>query len=143
LWISGNKEINERTENTMTRLRTLSQSLNVWIGLIVHLRKTPNTNSVPFERGAIPNDDDLKGTGGIKQLSNTIIALQRNNKHSDEYMRNVVGLHVLKNRLSGQTGEVDFLYFNSECGRMQPISKPDKTILEDKLQKRLNDFEAF
>lgn len=112
----------ERIDTLMTRLKKLTQELSIWIGLVVHLRKTGG--GTPFEEGGVPTLDDLRGSGSIKQLSNSVYALSRNQQEEDEVRRNTSHLHVLKCRFTGRTGPADFLYFDQETGRMVSIGNP-------------------
>jgi len=106
----------ERIDTIMTKLKNLTQELGIWIGLVVHLRKTSGGTS--FEEGGVPTLDDLRGSGSIKQLSNTVIALSRNQQAEDFTQRNTSQLHVLKCRFTGRTGHGDLLYFDDQTGRM-------------------------
>ena len=121
----------ELIDTIMTRLKNLTQELNVWIGLVVHLRKTSNGGK-SFEEGAIPTLDDLRGSGSIKQLSNSVYALSRNQQSVCDIEKNTSLLTVLKCRFTGRTGNADSLYFNDDTGRMvkaddnMPISNPKK-----------------
>jgi len=108
----------ERIDVAMTKLKRLTQELGIWIGLIVHLRKT--SGGTPFEEGGIPSLDDLRGSGSIKQLSNTVYALSRNQQHEDRIQRNISHLHVLKCRLTGRTGPAGSVFYNDETGRLEP-----------------------
>ena len=111
----------ERIDSIMTELKRLTQELNIWIGLVVHLRKS---DTKPFELGAIPSLDDLRGSGAIKQLSNGVFAISRDQQHPDDRIRNTSQLHVLKCRFSGQTGPAGWLYFNRDTGRMEECEAP-------------------
>ena len=113
----------ERIDTIMTRLKNLTQELNVWIGLVVHLRKS--TGGTSFEQGAVPSLDDLRGSGAIKQLSNSVYALSRNQQHPNEYTRNTSTIHVLKCRFTGRTGVAGWLHFDDETGWMIPVPEPD------------------
>lgn len=118
----------ERIDTIMTRLKKLTQELGIWIGLVVHLRKNQSGGKA-FEEGAVPSVDDLRGSGAIKQLSNGVYALSRNQQHPNEYIRNTSRLHVLKCRFTGHTGPADFLHFDHDTGRMiavpDPMEAPD------------------
>jgi len=115
----------ERIDTIMTRLKNLTQELGIWIGLVVHLRKT-STGGKSFEEGGIPSLDDLRGSGAIKQLSNNVYALSRNQQHPEEVVRNTSRLHVLKCRLTGRTGDADYLYFNDSTGRIEKSDYADE-----------------
>jgi twinkle protein len=118
----------ERIDSIMTRLKNLTQELNIWIGLVVHLRKTSGGTS--FEEGAVPSLDDLRGSGSIKQLSNSVYALSRNQQAPDTVESNTSQLHVLKCRFSGRNGSGDYLYFDDQTGRMVKVEEPEQ-INED------------
>ena len=111
----------------MSKLKRLTQELGIWIGIIVHLRKTGQGQ--PFEEGGVPNLDDLRGSGSLKQLSNNVYAVSRNQQADSERVRNTSRLHVLKCRLTGRTGDADYLYFEDDTGRMVPSEGADE--LED------------
>lgn len=106
----------ERIDTIMSKLKALTQECQFWMGLVVHLRKT--SGGASFEEGGIPSLDDLRGSGSIKQLSNGVYALSRNQQAQDEIERNTSTLHVLKCRFTGRTGRCDRLYFEDDTGRM-------------------------
>lgn len=116
----------ERIDTIMTKLKKLTQELGIWLGLVVHLRKVGGGTS--FEEGAVPSLDDLRGSGSIKQLSNSVYALSRNQQHGDEVVRNTSTIHILKCRFTGRTGVADKLYFNDSTGRLEPVEFDDEEI---------------
>jgi twinkle protein len=114
----------QRIDTIMTKLAKIAKELRIIIFLIVHLVKT-NGSSTSFEEGATPSLDDLRGSGSLKQLSSTVIALSRNQQHENKMCANTSKVTVLKCRLTGRTGTADYLYFNDKTGRMIAVSKPD------------------
>lgn len=114
----------ERIDAVMTKLKKLTQELNIWIGLVVHLRKS-SSGGKSFEEGGVPSLDDLRGSGAIKQLSNSVYAIARNQQAEDDYVRNTSSLHVLKCRFSGRTGKAGYLHFDDETGRMIACGDPE------------------
>lgn len=104
-------------DSLMSRLKNLTQELGIWIGLVVHLRKSANASS-PFEQGGVPSLDDLRGSGSIKQLSNGVYALSRNQQAGSILERNTSQLHSLKCRYTGSTGQADRLFYDAQTGRM-------------------------
>lgn len=121
----------ERIDSIMTQLKNLTQSLGIWLGLIVHLRKTQGSGK-SFEEGAVPTLDDLRGSGGIKQLSNNVYALSRDQQCEDDELRNTSHLHSLKCRFTGRTGPADFLFFDDNTGLMVPCANPSERIDDEK-----------
>lgn len=99
----------------MTKLKRLTEELQIHISLVSHLRKAGGT---PFEEGATPSLDDLRGSGSIKQLPHGIYALSRNQQDHDPVRRNTTKLTVLKNRFCGRTGDAGLLHYNDETGRL-------------------------
>lgn len=104
-------------DNIMHNLKSLTIELKCYIGLIVHLNNA--TNGKTFEEGAIPNLNNLRGSGGIKQLSDGVYAFSRNQQAEDELTRNTSQITILKCRYTGETGKSDFVYFNKDTGCLQ------------------------
>jgi len=109
----------------MTKLKNLTQELGIWLGLVVHLRKVGQGKS--FEEGAVPSLDDLRGSGSIKQLSNGVYALSRDQQCHNVAERNTSQVHVLKCRFTGRTGEADKLLFEDDTGRMVAVMDDDSS----------------
>lgn len=93
--------------------------------IISHLRKSPSGGR-SFEEGAVPSEDDLKGSGSLKQIAFDIIGVSRNKQHPDPYMRNVSNLHVLKCRETGDTGPADVLYWDKNTMSLVPAEIPEE-----------------
>jgi twinkle protein len=110
---------NEAVDKVMNDLLRFVKRHNVWIGLVSHLRKTTN-NGPAFEEGRMPNLDDIKGSGSIKQISFDIIAFARNLMEADEVKKNTISLAVLKCRYTGLTGHVKGAYYDYKTGRFGP-----------------------
>lgn len=106
-------------DNIMHNLKSLTQELKCYIGLIVHLNNDTKGQGKTFEEGAIPHLNNLRGSGGIKQLANTVYAFSRNQQAEGELERNTSLITVLKCRYTGNTGKADYVYFNSDTGCLQ------------------------
>ena len=95
-------------DKTMTRLRSLVERTGIALFLVSHLRRTQSDQN--HEEGARVTLGQLRGSASIAQLSDTVIALERNqqdgSQHSDTTVR------VLKNRYSGETGIACRLEYN-------------------------------
>lgn len=123
---AGDGDERRQIDTIMSKLKNLTQELQIWIGLVVHLRKTSTGTS--FEEGAIPTTDDLRGSGSIKQLSNGVFAIARDQQHSNEYLRNTSSVHSLKCRFTGRTGAAGWLHFDGPSGRMIPVGDPQEYL---------------
>jgi twinkle protein len=109
---------NEAIDKIMNDLLRFVKRHNVWIGLVSHLRKT-TTGGKAFEEGKMPNLDDIKGSGSIKQVSFDIIAFARNLMEPDVKKRNTIEMAVLKCRYTGLTGGVSGAYYDYSTGRFK------------------------
>ena len=112
-----------RIDGLMHKLAQLAVELKISINLISHLKKAPQGKS--FEEGYVPSLDDLRGSGGIKQLSMNVYALSRNQQAETEQERNTTQVHVLKCRRTGDTGGADFIAYNRLTGRFEPGLDPE------------------
>lgn len=112
--LSQDSDERRAIDNIMHNLKSLTQELGCYIGLVVHLNN--NTSGKTFEEGAVPNLNNLRGSGGIKQLSDTVYAISRNQQADTELERNTALITVLKCRYTGHTGSADYIYYNSDTG---------------------------
>jgi twinkle protein len=114
--ISGNENSDERRliDNTMTKLRSLVEELNIGILLVSHLRRLEGNRD--HTDGAITSLAHLRGSAAIAQLSDIVVGLERNQQSQDNPDR--VTVRVLKNRFSGDTGIATYLNYNKDTGRL-------------------------
>tara|TARA_R110000772_G_scaffold121664_3_gene227935 strand:- start:238 stop:2016 length:1779 start_codon:yes stop_codon:yes gene_type:complete len=113
----------KRIDTLMTKLAKFVKEYDVVLFLVVHLRK-PDNSKTPFELGAVPTLDDLRGSASLKQLSWDVIGLARNQQHDVKYCANTTESTVLKCRFTGRTGTADHLNFNEHTGRMNNVECP-------------------
>ena len=121
--LDGKDSEKEQIERVMLKLKKLTQELGIWIGLIAHLKKS--AGGLTFEEGAIANLDDLKGSSAIKQLSNGVYVLSRDQQADDYITQNTTQVTVKKCRFTGRTGAADRLLFDDETGRMNVLPDDD------------------
>jgi twinkle protein len=129
--VSGLATNNERKDIDvlMTNLYSLTQELGIGIIVVCHLKKTEGKATAAEEGGKI-SLDDLRGSGTLKQIPDTIIAGERNQQDDDEKSRNLIRLRLLKCRFTGSTGLAGYLWFNKETGRLDPIADADTFLGE-------------
>ncbi len=118
----GNENVT--MDKFMNRLLKLVKRLKICVVVVSHLRKVGGGGK-SFEEGRIPTEDDLKGSGSLKQIAMTTIAMARNKYADDEIERNTTSLHSLKCRFSGRTGIADHLHFQDDTGRMVVVDPLD------------------
>ena len=113
--VSGMGDGDERRliDNTMTKLRTLTEELQCGLILVSHLKRPEGKG---HEEGATTSLAQLRGSAAIAQLSDMVIGLERNQQ--DKENANLTTIRILKNRWTGETGIACHLEYNKETGRM-------------------------
>ena len=97
-------------DQTMTRLRSLVERTGITLFLVSHVRRTHSDQA--HEEGARITLGHLRGSHSISQLSDGIIALERDQQASGSKASTTV--RVLKNRYSGELGVAAFLNYDLE-----------------------------
>lgn len=110
------KDERKALDEIATKLKTLTVELDICLLMVSHLNRDKNRK--PPEEGGTINLQDIRGTAGIGQLSNIIIALERNTQAEDELERNTTRVRVIKNRFTGETGVADSLSYSRHTGRL-------------------------
>ena len=62
---------------------------------------------------------DLRGSGALASVPNTVVALERDRQAADTRTANTTTVRVLKNRLDGRSGVASAIYFSHDSGRME------------------------
>jgi twinkle protein len=119
---------NEAIDKIMNDLLRLVKKHNVWVGLVSHLRKSA-VGGTSFEQGKMPQLDDIRGSGSIKQISFDIIAFARNMVAEDERVRNKIMMSVLKSRTVGLTGPVQGATYTHSTGRLHATPAEEFEII--------------
>ena len=112
--MSGNESHDERKliDVTMTKLRSFVEETGIGMLLISHLKRPQGDKG--HEDGQQVSLGQLRGSHSIVQLSDMVIALERNLSAGD----NMANIRVLKNRFNGQTGQAGTITFDGSTGRM-------------------------
>nr|WP_320145679.1 DnaB-like helicase C-terminal domain-containing protein [uncultured Anaeromusa sp.] len=128
--ISGIEGENERRiiDNLMTKLAVLTQETGVGIIAISHLRKTDGGKSKPHEEGGRITLDDLRGSGALKQLSWTVLALERNQQAQSELERSLILVRVLKCRETGNTGVGGHLWYDKDTMKFVEVPNVEEFL---------------
>jgi twinkle protein len=96
----------------MTRLRSLVEETGIGIIAIVHLKRTGKN----FNEGGQVSLSDLRGSASLEQLSDNVLALERNQQDPENATKML--LRILKCRELGETGEADMLNYDRKTGRI-------------------------
>jgi twinkle protein len=110
-------------DQTMTNLRSLVERTGITLFLVSHLRRTQTDKD--HTDGAKVSLGQLRGSQAISQLSDTVLALERDQQADDDTST----LRVLKNRYSGETGVAAALKYDKNTCRFNettitPIFNP-------------------
>jgi len=129
--ISDTESDNETVDSIMYSLQRLAQLYQVRLHVVMHLRKT-GQGGKSFETGEMPSLDDLKGSGALKQVPDTIIFFARDTQEPDEVLRRVATLAVGKNRWLGDTGQADRIIYELDDNKYYEFD--EEAHMESKLQ---------
>ena len=106
----------------MTKLRSLVEETNMGLLLVSHLRRPAGDRG--HEDGREVSLSHLRGSASIAHLSDSVVALERNQQAEDEIEANTTTIRVLKNRYTGDTGISCQLHYDRETGRMTEVNNP-------------------
>ena len=110
-------------DSLMNRLRSLVEETGVGMILVSHLRRAAGERG--HEKGVQVSLSHLKGSQGIAQLSDCVIALERNQQADDIEEANTTKVRVLKSRYTGDTGLACMLKYNTETGRLYEVTEQE------------------
>lgn len=146
--LSQDSDERRTIDSIMHNLKSLTVELKCYIGLIVHLNNDTKGQGKTFEEGAIPHLNNLRGSGGIKQLANSVIAFSRNQQAEDDLERNSSLITVLKCRYTGDTGKADWVFYDRDTGclgagvdpKSAQFTKPDEPSEFEETAAKNKDF---
>ena len=101
-------------DSIMKELRALCVRTGVHIDIVSQLKKTDKA----YEEGNRITLQDLRGSGALSSVPNTVIALERNRQDPDPIVSNTTIVRVLKNRLTGRCGIASALYYDHTTSRL-------------------------
>ena len=131
--VSGQDDGDERKsiDVLMTKLRSIVEQTNIGMLLVSHLRRP--TGDRGHEDGKEVTLSHLRGSASIAHLSDSVIALERNQQDTDEVISNTTTIRILKNRYTGDTGVATHLFYDKDTGRMKEIDNPYE--IEDNVER--------
>mgnify|MGYP003635598476 FL=1 len=129
--VSAMSEGDERRsiDNIMTRLRSIVEETGVGLILVSHLRRVDGNRG--HENGISVSLSHLRGSQSIAQLSDCVIALERDQQSDDPEEANTTHMRVLKSRYTGDVGVASHLSYNKDTGRLSEIfiTEDDEVLL--------------
>ncbi len=109
-------------DTTMTRLRSLVERTGITLFLVSHLRRTSNDKHSHEEGGRV-SLSSLRGSHSIAQISDTVVALERDQQ--TDGVGSSTTVRVLKNRYSGEVGPACELDYDlSTCRFIEHEAEP-------------------
>lgn len=118
-------------DSIMTRLRSLVEETGAGMILVSHLRRVEGNKG--HEQGVTVGLSHLRGSQSIAQLSDCVIALERNQQSDDPLEANTTHLRVLKSRYTGDVGMAAHLLYDNDTGRLKELfdEQPDEFFNEE------------
>lgn len=107
-------------DNIMTRLRSLVEETGAGLILVSHLRRVDGNKG--HENGIEVSLSHLRGSNSIAQLSDCVVALERNQQSEDELESRTTKLRILKSRYTGDVGMACSLVYDKDTGRLSEYS---------------------
>tara|TARA_R110000744_G_scaffold46911_5_gene103538 strand:+ start:7239 stop:8894 length:1656 start_codon:yes stop_codon:yes gene_type:complete len=124
--VSGQEGNDERKsiDILMTKLRSLVEETQCGLLLVSHLRRTSSDKGA--EDGKEVSIGHLRGSQAIAQLSDAVIAMERNQQAEEPAERNRTTMRVLKNRYAGLGGIATYLTYDKDTGRLHETDAGDE-----------------
>ena len=110
-------------DSIMTRLRSLVEETGAGIILVSHLRRVDGNKG--HENGIEVSLSHLRGSNSIGQLSDCVIALERNQQSDDPDEARTTKLRVLKSRYTGDVGMAARVIYDAQTGRLSELTNED------------------
>lgn len=104
----------------MTKLRSLVEETGGTLFIVSHLKRPQGKEG--HEDGLQVSLSHLRGSAGIAQLSDAVIALERDQQGDDS---DVTTVRVLKNRYTGETGVACRLRYDRATGRLMETAETE------------------
>ena len=115
-------------DNIMTRLRSMVEETGAGLILVSHLRRVEGNRG--HENGVEVNLSHLRGSQAIAQLSDCVIALERNQQSDNELEARTTKLRVLKSRYTGDVGTATALVYDPTTGRLSENYNEEEVFID-------------
>lgn len=116
-------------DSIMTKLRQITEETGAGLHLVSHLRRIDGNKG--HEQGVEVSLSHLRGSQAIAQLSDIVIALERNQQADDDKEANLTKVRVLKNRYAGLTGIATHLAYDKATGRLTEVPDVEAYLTND------------
>lgn len=129
--LSASAEGDERRtiDTIMHRLRSIVEETGAGMILVSHLRRMEGNRA--HENGVEVNLSHLRGSQSIAQLSDCVIALERNQQSEDAREASTTHVRVLKSRYTGDVGMATHLLYDKDTGRLTEVELEEEDELTE------------
>ena len=123
--VSATTEGDERRtiDSIMTKLRSIVEETGAGMILVSHLRRVEGNRG--HENGVTVGLNHLRGSQSIAQLSDCVIALERNQQSDDPIDSQTTHMRILKSRYTGDVGMAAHLLYDQDTGRLKELDAAD------------------
>lgn len=111
----GNGSERETIDDVMKTLRSIVERTGVHIDIVSQLNRLDGKAAEEGGRITLKN---LRGSGSLGSVPNSVIAIERDQQSEDMEERNIVKVRSLKGRFTGTTGVAGYLKFDTESRRI-------------------------
>lgn len=108
----------ECIDEIMRTLRSITERTGTHIDIVSQLNRLEGKAA---EDGAQISIKNLRGSGSLGSVPNTVLAIERDQQAEDPNARNTIRCRVLKGRFTGSTGIVGALRHNSQTWRLTEV----------------------
>lgn len=115
---SGGGSEREQIDQIMRTLRSIVERTGVHIDIVSQLNRLDGKAAEEGGQIAMKN---LRGSGSLGSVPNTVLAIERDQQAEDPEERNEVRVRILKGRFTGETGIVGRLKFNKQTRRLSEV----------------------
>ena len=113
----------------MTSLRQFVEQTGVGVIAVSHLKRNSGKDS--FNEGGKVSLTDLRGSSGLEQLSDVVIASERNQQEEDASKADITQFRILKNRPFGVVGLAGKARYIRQTGRLVPYDESLDSVSDD------------
>ena len=115
----------EMIDSVMKQFRSLVERTGVHIDIVSQLNRLDGKAA---EEGGRITINNLRGSGSLGSVPNSVIAIERNQQADDPRERNIIKVRTLKGRFVGKTGVASLLEFDPDTRRLVETDwRPDES----------------
>lgn len=127
---AGGESERKTIDRLMTKLRQLIEETGVMVLAVVHLKRPDKGKS--YNEGRQVSLTDLRGSGSLEQVSDAVIALERDQQGDEP---DTSAIRVLKNRPLGDCGPAGLVRYERDTGRLLAGDGEDAYFTKEQTEK--------